>query len=124
MRGDAWQWAIAGIGVNINQTEFAPFLLNPVSLKQITGKTYDVVAMAKKLCECLQVRYEQLQQNKESILQDYNTVLYKRGELVKLKKSNVVFSCIVKEVNAFGQLQIENTLLSQVNFGEVEWVIR
>jgi BirA family biotin operon repressor/biotin-[acetyl-CoA-carboxylase] ligase len=124
IRGNTWQWAVAGMGVNINQTEFDPSLTNPVSLKQITGKTYDVIAMAKILCECLQVRYEQLQQGKESILQDYNAVLYKKEEEVKLRKNNTVFSCIIKEVNAFGQLQLTNAPLSQVEFGEVEWVIR
>jgi len=124
MRGNTWQWAVAGMGVNINQADFGASLVNPVSLKQITGKTYNVVAMAKTLCNCLQVRYQQLLQDKESILQDYNMVLYKRGEIVKLKKNNAVFSCVIKEVNAFGQLQIADAPLSQVEFGEVEWVIK
>jgi BirA family biotin operon repressor/biotin-[acetyl-CoA-carboxylase] ligase len=124
MRGYTWQWAVAGMGVNINQTEFSASLSNPVSLKQITGKTYNVVDMAKCLCDHLQVRYEQLQENKESILQDYNAVLYKRGEVVRLKKNNAVFNCIIKEVNAFGQLKIMDAPLSQVDFGEVEWVFR
>jgi len=124
MRGNSWQWAVAGMGVNINQTTFNSSLTNPVSLKQITGKTYDVAAIAKTLCECLQVRYEQLQQDRASILRDYNAVLYKKGEVVRLKKSNAVFSCIIKEVNAFGQLQIEDAPFTEVEFGEVEWVIR
>jgi BirA family biotin operon repressor/biotin-[acetyl-CoA-carboxylase] ligase len=123
MRGTAWQWAVAGMGVNINQTAFSSSLFNPVSLKQITGKMYDVVAMAKMLCNCLQVRYEQLQQDKKSILKEYNAALYKMGETVKLRKNNAVFSCSIKEVNAFGQLQIADAPLTQVEFGEVEWVI-
>jgi len=124
IRGNTWQWAVAGMGVNINQTEFSTSLSNPVSLKQITGKTYNVVDMAKNLCDHLQKRYEQLQENKESILQDYNAVLYKRGEVVKLKKNNAVFNCTIKEVNAFGQLEITDAPLSHVEFGEVEWVFR
>ncbi|TKK66731.1 biotin--[acetyl-CoA-carboxylase] ligase [Ilyomonas limi] len=124
IRGNTWQWAVAGMGVNINQTAFNPSLSNPVSLKQITGKTYDVIAMAKILCGCLQIRYQQMQQNKESILEDYNAALYKKGEMVKLKKNNAVFSCTIKGVNAFGQLEIVDAPLSQVEFGEVEWVIK
>ena len=124
MRGNTWQWAVAGMGVNINQTEFSPQLSNPVSLKQITGKTYDIVALAKKLCDCLQVRYQQLQQDKESILRNYNAVLFKKGENVKLKKGNVVFNCTIKEVNAFGQLEIEDAPQAYVDFGEVEWVFK
>ncbi len=124
IRGKSWQWAVAGMGVNVNQTVFDAHLHNPVSLKQITGQTYNVVAMGKALCESLQVRYQQLQQDKEYILKCYNEVLYKRGELIKLKKDNAVFSCIAKEVNAFGQLQLENAPMLQVAFGEVEWVIK
>jgi BirA family biotin operon repressor/biotin-[acetyl-CoA-carboxylase] ligase len=124
IRGNTWPWAVAGMGVNINQTGFTALLSNPVSLKQITGKTYDVVAMAKKLCDCLQVRYEQLQDDRERILSDYNAVLYKKGETVKLKKNNAVFNCTIKGVNAFGQLEITDAPQSQVEFGEVEWVIR
>lgn len=47
--GTDWRWAIAGIGLNINQTEFDPHLPNPVSLKEITGKSYDCVALAKEI---------------------------------------------------------------------------
>jgi BirA family biotin operon repressor/biotin-[acetyl-CoA-carboxylase] ligase len=34
-------WAIAGVGLNVNQTEFRSDAPNPVSLKQITGRDYD-----------------------------------------------------------------------------------
>ncbi len=122
-RGNHWQWSVAGIGININQTAFHPSLPNPVSLKQITGKTYNVVALAKELCECLQQRYEQLQTNKESILNDYNTVLYKRNQKVKLKKGNIVFTGIVRQVNALGLLEVEDGLQPQFAFGEIEWVL-
>jgi BirA family biotin operon repressor/biotin-[acetyl-CoA-carboxylase] ligase len=41
-QGSQWNFAVVGIGVNINQTSFDPSLKNPVSLKQITGKTFDL----------------------------------------------------------------------------------
>ncbi len=124
MRGAEWQWSVAGIGININQTRFDSSLINPVSLKQITGKTYDVTALAKTLCRCLQVRYKQLQQCKESILADYNAVLYKQGETVKLKKGAVVFTGTIQSVNEHGQLEIAGGLQPKVDFGELEWVIK
>ncbi|MEI9808454.1 MAG: hypothetical protein WDO16_11640 [Bacteroidota bacterium] len=45
-----WEWAIVGIGININQTQFPPDLPNPVSLKQITGRQSGTVELAKELC--------------------------------------------------------------------------
>ncbi len=44
-----WKYAVVGIGININQTAFSNELKNVVSLKQITGKNFDVVDLAKEL---------------------------------------------------------------------------
>lgn len=48
--------AIAGIGININQTEFLSDAPNPVSVSQLTGKTYDIADLARMLAECLSSR--------------------------------------------------------------------
>ncbi|MFA6609111.1 MAG: biotin--[acetyl-CoA-carboxylase] ligase, partial [Candidatus Paceibacterota bacterium] len=50
VRGNNWQGAVAGIGINLNQTGFQASVRNPVSLKQITGKQYNPVEMARELC--------------------------------------------------------------------------
>lgn len=123
-RGKSWQWAIAGIGININQTKFHPSVVNAVSLKQITGKTYQSVALAKELCEQLERRYNQLLNSEAELLHsEYNSVLYKPGELVKLKRENTVFEAFVKEVNSNGQLIVEMDGAQQVySAGEIEWV--
>ena len=60
IRTGRWTHAVVGIGININQTSFSPDLPNPVSLKQITGKTFDPMQLSRELCECLERRYEQL----------------------------------------------------------------
>jgi BirA family biotin operon repressor/biotin-[acetyl-CoA-carboxylase] ligase len=56
------------------------------------------------------------------IIQLYNTVLYKRNEKVKLKKSIAVFETIIKEVKSDGLLITEDTMQREFNFGDVEWV--
>ena len=53
VRGTVWTWTVIGIGLNINQTQFSNEAGNPVSLKQITGKHWDLKAMQKKLAESL-----------------------------------------------------------------------
>ena len=53
VRGTDWTWTVIGIGLNINQTQFSNEAGNPVSLKQITGKDWDIKAMQKKLAEAL-----------------------------------------------------------------------
>jgi BirA family biotin operon repressor/biotin-[acetyl-CoA-carboxylase] ligase len=120
--GNLWQFAIIGIGININQVAFPAHLPNPVSLKQITGKNNDVIELAKQLCACLQQRIAQCQQP-ELLLQDYNAVLYKRNQTVRLKKNSRVFDAVIKEVNAEGQLVVTTGIEEQFDFGEVEWTI-
>jgi BirA family biotin operon repressor/biotin-[acetyl-CoA-carboxylase] ligase len=118
-----WQWAIIGMGININQTVFPVNLMNPVSLKQITGKEWNVIDLAKELCGYLQKRCEQLLNNYD-LLPEYNRYLYKRNETVRLKKENRVFDAVIKEVNILGQLVVTTGIEEHFNFGEAEWVLR
>ena len=53
VRGTDWNWTVIGIGLNINQTHFSNEAGKPVSLKQITGKQWDIKAMQKKLADTL-----------------------------------------------------------------------
>jgi BirA family biotin operon repressor/biotin-[acetyl-CoA-carboxylase] ligase len=53
VRGTDWTWTVIGIGLNINQTHFSNEAGKPVSLKQITGKHWDIKAMQKKLADSL-----------------------------------------------------------------------
>jgi BirA family biotin operon repressor/biotin-[acetyl-CoA-carboxylase] ligase len=121
---DSNRFTVLGIGININQTHFDAALKNPISLQQITGKKFDTIHLAKQLCVCVEKRYQQLHQKKfDVLLKNYNEVLFKKGELVKLKKTNIVFDCIIDSVNAQGELEVKNALQTHFNFGEVEWVI-
>lgn len=118
----SWLFAIAGMGININQTQFAPEALRPVSLKQITGKTYDINALARELCSSLENRYQAIH-NPVQLLADYHQALYKLQQPVKLKKGNSVFETTIQGVTPTGQLITRDTLERYFDVGEVEWVI-
>ncbi|MDP9230101.1 MAG: biotin--[acetyl-CoA-carboxylase] ligase, partial [Bacteroidota bacterium] len=120
----AWKWAVVGIGININQTTFPDTLKNPVSLKQITGKNYNTVLLAKQLCESIDIFYKKLLKGGyEGILETYNENLYKKNETARLKKDNYVFEATIKGVADNGQLIVHNKIEERFNFGEVKWAI-
>jgi BirA family biotin operon repressor/biotin-[acetyl-CoA-carboxylase] ligase len=124
IRGKDWQNAVAGIGININQTYFDPSITNAISLKQITGKAYEPLLLAKELCTFLEKRYKQLLNDEsEVLLKEYNSVLYKRGESVKFKKDHIIFKGLVKGVNTNGQLVVVTGVEQTFNAGEIEWLI-
>ena len=122
--GKDWKWAVVGIGININQTQFDEALINPVSLMQITGKNFDPAELAKELHQLILKRTnELLTKSYEIILDEYNQHLYKIQQSVRLKKDNMVFETVIRGVSAQGQLLTVNAIEKQFDFGEVQWVI-
>lgn len=123
-QGGGWQWAVAGIGININQTHFPPGLSNAVSLKQITGKHFDPLVLAKELCTVFDHYYTRLvTEGYQQILPEYDSHFYKKNEKVKLKKDNRVFEATIKGIDSVGRLVVQHAIEEQFEHGEVQWLI-
>ncbi|MEN9548378.1 MAG: hypothetical protein RIR12_969 [Bacteroidota bacterium] len=119
-----FKWAVVGMGFNINQTAFDPALPNPVSLKQITGKTFEPLVLAKELHQVFCETYnELLSSDFNTAYYLYNHLLYKKGKIVKFKKDNRVLEAVIKEVNTAGQLVVIHNVEECFDFGGVEWVV-
>lgn len=68
--------AILGIGVNLNQTAFPPEILNPTSLKRLTGSDYDIRLESDLLVDILVKNLRNL--DSKNLLEDYTSKLYRR----------------------------------------------
>lgn len=124
IKGNTWEKAIIGIGININQTNFPEMSNRPVSLKQISGKTFDPIGLAKELCALLEHRLGLAgTKSFEVMLENYNALLYKHSTSARFRKGNVTFDAVIKGVNRQGQLILEHGIEEAVNYGEIEWLL-
>lgn len=119
-RGNEWQWAVIGFGVNVNQLSFHPDLPNPVSLRQLARKSFDI----KRLVEdCLNILWRELNHKTFSdIFSSYNKYLYKRNQEITLQHKEEIFTEILSGVDENGSLLLEGDLLPAFRTGEVTWI--
>ncbi|MDE7096770.1 MAG: biotin--[acetyl-CoA-carboxylase] ligase [Muribaculaceae bacterium] len=54
--GSGISYSVIGVGVDVNQTQFFSDAPNPVSMKQLTGETYDLSALEKEMAEIMEHR--------------------------------------------------------------------
>lgn len=116
--------SILGIGLNVNQTAWDPSLLNPTSMRRVSGESYDLDDVLKHFLDRLQERLPDL--TEESLWQDYATGLYRSGE--RHPWSDVfgrTFYGTIKGVRKDGRLEIlcDDGLLRRFAFKEVQYVL-
>jgi BirA family biotin operon repressor/biotin-[acetyl-CoA-carboxylase] ligase len=123
-RGHEWQWAVIGIGINVNQTTFPEGIRPPVSLHQITGRAFDAVQLAGDLCNYLEAEWQSLiTEGPIQLFERYQRHLFQVDQLVRLKKDNIVFETRVKGVDTQGRLMTGENGEILFSVGQVEWVL-
>jgi BirA family transcriptional regulator, biotin operon repressor / biotin---[acetyl-CoA-carboxylase] ligase len=121
VKGNLWQWAVIGIGLNINQENFDNEI-KAISLKQITGLNYNVVELAHELLQAVTNRINQLESGVfNQLLYQYNEHLFCRNKKIKLKKGNIVFETKIEKVSSAGELITKDVIERKFKFDEVEW---
>ncbi len=122
IKGHLWQWAIIGVGLNINQEKFESANSNAISLKQVTGKSFDIRSLGKELHKNILEKISDLKNGGfDKMLAVYNKHLFARNKKVRLKKGNIVFETTVKEISPSGELITEDAIERAFGFDEVEW---
>ena len=101
--------SIAGSGVNLNQQKFLSDAPNPVSLRQITGQTYNIETILRQILERTAYYYDMLKQGKEDEIADrYYRVLYRREGLHTYRDANGIFKASIVEIQPNGRLILED----------------
>ena len=117
--GNEVKYSIAGIGLNVNQTAFRSDAPNPVSLKQITGKEYDIDALMQRLYEAIQAVL------KEDVWSEYKDHLYRREGFWPFEDKNGVFEARIEDVLPTGEIVLcdKSGQTRQYGFKQIKYII-
>ena len=126
VKGQNLSSSIIGIGLNLNQEIFISNAPNPVSLKQITGKNYDIEKVADSILQNLNNWYNILEnEGIDEIDSAYFNQLFRVQEWAIFAKQGVSFEARIIGIGEFGQLVLEerNGAISEYIFKEVEFSV-
>jgi len=122
---DEIEYAIAGIGLNVNQEKFISNAPNPTSLKILTGISFDLNDILSVLSKDLDNRYKQLKYDRISqIGNEYISHLYRYNQWSEYKDSKGIFDGRILSVTDAGRLQIEDRSgrIYEYGFKEVDFL--
>lgn len=123
IRGGEWKFSVLGIGLNINQTIFDPNLPNPVSLKLITGKSFEPIELARSLSRMLDHRIRSLKNNGfNTLLDEYNDSLYGKDKIMPFETHGNMFNGRIRSVTVDGELEIACPDSRKFRFGEIRFL--
>lgn len=98
--------SIIGIGLNVNQIQFKDWPTHPISLKQITGKEYDLQPLLEKIAESIYNKVEILKTNPTAIEEAYLQRLYRYRTWAEYEVDGKVLRLFMTGIDAFGRLML------------------
>ena len=103
--GNEVKYAIAGIGLNVNQTKFVSDAPNPVSLKQISGKEYAIDQLMQNLLDAI---HTVLNEPEDAIWSEYKAHLYRWEGYWPFADQNGAFEAQIEDVLPSGEIVLKD----------------
>ncbi len=105
--GSSFASTILGIGFNINQENFLSGAPNPVSLKNLTGRDFNLNRCLTDLCHCLDRRYHELREGLFRVLdEEYLNHQYRLGNYFPFLYREKLIVANIESVDAVGRLVV------------------
>ena len=98
--------SIIGIGLNVNQMRFQDWPTHPISMKQITGKDYELQLLLEQVAEQLLIKVEQLKSSPAAIEQNYLKRLYRYRTWADYEVDGKKMRLFMTGIDSFGRLQL------------------
>ena len=98
--------SIIGIGLNVNQMKFKDWPTHPISLKQITGKDYELQPLLEQISESIVAEVERLKKNSPAIEQDYLSRLFRYRTWADYQVGEKALRLFMTGIDPFGRLML------------------
>jgi len=123
LQGNEWKESIVGIGINVNQEDFAG-IKNACSIKELLHREYILTDLLYELCKLIDKNYFQLRNQGIADLRiAYKKVLYGLNEVRGFNLEGVFVKGKIIDVADDGQLIVDfNGHSARFNFKEIEFV--
>ena len=116
--------SIIGIGININQDNFNENLPNPISLKQIANKTFDLEEVLNQIVNEIFIMFQSIN-NYKLIDNMYNKNLYGLGKQLKFIDNDAKeFYAKIIDTKETGQIRLQTQeKISEYFFNEIKLIL-
>lgn len=106
LRGNYYDSCVAGIGLNVNQTEF-PDDISATSIKLVTNEELDLNLMLNSLMKSIAGFYLKLNNDRNLLWESYHLSMLGLGEERKFEAGGDEFIGIIQGTDEFGRLLIK-----------------
>lgn len=126
LQGGMVHSSIIGIGLNVNQTEFDPEVMNPTSMKNLTGRTFDLQELLVLFMDCFRDELSKLTQRRITRVR-YLSALYRFGTQHSYTDcaTETVFEGKITGISQQGLLCVEmpDGIIREFGFKEISYII-
>lgn len=128
--GECIEWSVIGVGINVNQTHFLSNAPNPVSMRQITGKMYDLHMLEEEMARLLEKRLDAIsdQYGREALHSEFFGRLW-RGDTMPHPfcdaSTGQIFDACIESIAPHGPISLRLTdgSLRTYAFKEVSFIL-
>lgn len=105
LQGAQMASAVCGIGFNVNEVDFPDWVPNPTSLRRLSGTSYELEPLLRRMLECIERRYAGLRCGIDPQA-EYLARLMNLGRAAKYVYRNEEIVAMITGVDEFGRLQL------------------
>lgn len=125
LQGEHIQNSIIGVGLNVNQTIFSKNIPQPVSMKMLSGKDYDLKILLNNFHQVLLNHMAEIDQRNDAWLKEaYLSALYQKGSWHSYQAGRQMFQGMITGISPYGHLEVKNKedKTSAFDFKEIKFL--